>query len=272
MKKVSIVILNYLNYKDTIECVDSIIKMNYDIEGIVIVDNNSNNESFEVLSKKYKRINKIIVVKTGKNYGFAKGNNIGIHIARQKFHTDFILVVNNDVIFMQKDYLKNLLEKYSEKVGVIGSEIHSKGNKVQKEHEVYVTLWENLVLWIGDLLESKKAKKWKILLPDLHIEKKVKALHGCALLFTPDFFKYYQGFYSRTFLYNEEVILYLMCKKHNLVQKYVSNTFIYHKEDCSSELSFHNDCSAMSSYKWQSRKYAIWWIIKDKVHRHLTII
>ena len=46
-------------------------------------------------------------------------------------------------------------------------------------------------------------------------------LHGCTLLFTPDFFHWYHGFYKRTFLYGEEGILYLMCKCRNLRQIYV---------------------------------------------------
>ena len=43
MNKISIVVLNYLNYVDTIECVDSILEMKYKFEGIIIVDNNSKN-------------------------------------------------------------------------------------------------------------------------------------------------------------------------------------------------------------------------------------
>lgn len=37
----AIVVLSYLNYEDTIECVNSILDFNYPIKGIVIVDNNS---------------------------------------------------------------------------------------------------------------------------------------------------------------------------------------------------------------------------------------
>lgn len=50
MNKISIVVLNYLNYVDTIECVDSILEMKYKFEGIIIVDNNSKNKSYRVLN------------------------------------------------------------------------------------------------------------------------------------------------------------------------------------------------------------------------------
>ena len=96
-----------------------------------------------------------------------------------------------------------------------------------------------------------------------------KMLHGCALLFTPDFFKHYHGFYDRTFLYNEETILYLMCQKYGLKQEYVADTYVYHKEDQSSKMSFKNNNSVMSKYRFQGRKYVIWWIIKNKINRYI---
>lgn len=269
MNKVSIVILNYLNYLDTIECVESIFKMNYELEGIVIVDNHSHNESFKILSRKYKKYNKIVVVKTGSNYGFAKGNNIGIAIARQRFHTDFVLVVNNDTIFEQKDYLEKLLNHYEYGVGMIGSAIHLKGNVVQKE-EVYDISFQGTFRRFVKL-NLKKVQKdiWCFLIQNVKEKKEVKFLHGCIILFTPDFFKHYNGFYKRTFLYAEEPILYLMCKKYKLWQVYVHDIYIYHKEDQSSKMSFKNDFNTMEEYRRQSYIFLIWWIIKDNVYQRI---
>lgn len=262
MEKISIVLLNYLNYTDTLECVNSILDMEYELDGIVIVDNHSDNESFKILYKKYAQSDKIIVVRTGKNYGFAKGNNIGIRIARERFGSDFVFVANNDILFMEKDYFNKLLGNYSGGVGVIGSEIHTKGKRIQRRVSIPVTLHENLILYKRDFFIKYTKGIW-VSLPS-RPGYRVMALHGCALLLTPDFFKYYRGFYERTFLYNEEEILYFMCKKHDLEQIYVRDTYIYHKEDRSSELSFHNDNKVRSSYTLQSRKYVLWWIIKDK--------
>lgn len=262
MEKISIVLLNYLNYADTLECVNSILEMEYELNGIVIVDNHSSNESFKILYKTYAQNDKIIVVQAGKNYGFAKGNNIGIRIARERFGSDFIFVANNDILFTKKNYFDKLLENYSDGVGVIGSEIHTKGNHLQKRYSIPITLHENLVLYKRDFLR-KYTKSTGVSLPSRPWPR-VMALHGCALLLTPDFFKYYRGFYERTFLYREEEILYFMCKKYDLEQRYVRDTYIYHKEDKSSELSFHNDVKVRSSYVLQSRKYVLWWIVKDK--------
>lgn len=267
MEKISIVLLNYLNYTDTLECVNSILEMEYELAGIVIVDNHSNNGSFQKLYKKYAQSDKIIVVRTGKNYGFAKGNNIGIRIARERFGSDFIFVANNDILFMKQDYFDKLLENYSDGVGVIGSEIRTRGNRVQRRFSIPITVRENLVLYKRDFFIKHTKGSW-VSLPS-RPGPRVTALHGCALLLTPDFFKYYKGFYERTFLYSEEEILYFMCKKFDLEQRYVRDTYIFHKEDKSSELSFHNDNKVRSSYALQSRKYVLWWIIKDKLRTKL---
>lgn len=264
MKNLSIVLLNYLNYQDTIECVNSITEMDYEIVGIVIVDNHSDNDSFAILQREYSRDDKIIVVSAGKNYGFAKGNNIGINIARKKFYADFVFVANNDIIFTQKDYFKKLLSNYEEGIGVIGSAIHLKSNILQR-YSAYVTLKETLILFLHDYCLSHKKLLLDSLLPELREYLKVPMLHGSALLLTPSFFCHYGGFYERTFLYNEEIILYFMCKRFGLKQKYVDDTYIFHKEDKSSWMSFRNDQFIRSKYSMQSRKFVLWWILKNRI-------
>ena len=270
MKKISIVILNYINYKDTIERIESIFEMNYRYEGIVVVDNNSENESVKILNKKYKDNKKIIIVKARHNYGFAKGNNIGICIARRKFHTDFVFVVNNDTVFVKKDYFKRLLECYSDGIGVLGSEIHLKGNIIQKERFYDISVWGTLYNLLDLYLKKLDKTSWLLLFPENKCKKKVRVLHGCAVLFTPDFFKYYDGFYEKTFLYAEELILYLMCKKYGLRQLYVHDTYIYHKEDQSSQASFQNVPEIIWHYRIQSYKFLLWWTVKDKVNEILS--
>ncbi|MFG6346905.1 MAG: glycosyltransferase [Lachnospiraceae bacterium] len=265
MKKLSIVILNYLNYKDTIECVESVFEMGYDLEGIVIVDNHSSNNSYAVLKKKYKDYRNILVIQTGRNYGFAKGNNIGIMIARKRFKTDFVFVVNNDTIFKQKNYFEELLDKYESGVGVIGSKIYLKDGHIQEKEGYDISVKGSLNNLLQMYLVKYGKDLWSFVLPQTRHANMADVLHGCALLFTPDFFEHYNGFYDKTFLYSEEPILYLMCKKYKLKQLYVDSAYIYHKEDQSSEMSFQNKSEVMISYQAQSYKYLVWWIIKDKI-------
>lgn len=272
MINISIVILNYFNYWDTVECVDSIISMKYQISGIVIVDNNSKNESYLYLRKKYKRFQNISVIRTKKNLGFAKGNNVGIHYAKRKYESDFIMVVNNDTVFKDDNYFNNLLQHYEKGIGIIGSQIMLKDGSIQNRMTRYITLKETVVNYINLLCHYTGFEEWAFLFPKGDNEdRKTEILHGCALLFTPDFFRYYKGFYPRTFLYGEEIILYLMCKVHKLKQFYVGETYLFHKENQSTKLFIENCSKDSQGYYLQSYKWVIWWIIKSKLnHQYIS--
>lgn len=261
MARVAVVVLNYLNYTDTIECVDSILDMRYSICGIVIVDNGSYNDSVVRLEEKYRGKKSIHLVVSKKNTGYARGNNLGIDYARKKLKADFVLVVNNDTVFIDRNYVEGLLDRYERGVGVIGSGILLKDRKEQPPI-VYCLGLKDMILRYINILSSRRGSNFEF--PVYQGEKTV-ILHGCALLFTPDFFVRYRGFYKRTFLYEEEAILYLMCTYRGLKQVYAPEVKIYHKEDQSSLMSFQNDKLIMEKYAFESLKYVIWWGIKNQI-------
>ena len=263
MKRLVIVVLNYLNYQDTMECVDSILNMQYSISGIVIVDNGSNNKSFERLRERYIMEKQVYVIAGKKNKGYAKGNNLGVDYARKKLKAEFVLIVNNDTVFIDKQYIKNLLNRYEPGVGVIGSRILLKNGNEQMPLMFYLGMKDSLMRYMN-MFSLKYGSDFGF--PASQGNPQM-VLHGCALLFTPDFFKYYKGFYKRTFLYEEEAILFLMCKCKNLKQIYVPEAKIYHKEDQSSMMSFQNDGIIQRKYALQSEKYILLWILKYKISR-----
>ncbi|MCI8505908.1 MAG: glycosyltransferase family 2 protein [Lachnospiraceae bacterium] len=262
MYRLAIVVLNYLNYEDTIECVDSILKMQYPICGIVIVENGSHNASLRILKKTYKDIEQIRIIKSRKNRGYARGNNIGIIYARKHLKAEYVLIVNNDTVMIDKNYVKGLLNKYEPGVGVIGSRILLKNNKEQPPMLCYLGVRDSIFRYVNRLSE-KYGSNFDF--PETE-GKPAYILHGCTLLFTPDFFRRFQGFYKRTFLYCEEAVLYLMCQYKGLRQVYVPEVKIYHKEDQSSLMSFQNDKTVLNKYTVQSQKYVIWWAVKYRIH------
>src|SRR4030042_666389 len=93
--KISTVVLNYNGLSETLDCLNSLRKIqekNFTVETIV-VDNNSSNGSFEVLSK----LKGIEFISNSQNLGFSGGNNMGIKKAILK-NTDAVLILNNDTI------------------------------------------------------------------------------------------------------------------------------------------------------------------------------
>lgn len=261
--KVAIVILNYLNYKDTIECVNSALQQTYKIEKIIIVDNGSDNCSMIRLKRHYKENAKVKVIALKNNVGFARGNNVGIDYARKKTKVDFVLVVNNDTKFIDNEYLDKLIKAYEPGVGIIGSQILLPSGYVQDRCSCMLNMRECML----DYLNKFSFQRGGSFDFQINSSDRVEVLHGCALLFTPAFFKYYRGFYPKTFLYHEEEILYLMCRCKSLRQKYVVTTTIFHKEDQSSKLSFSNDFIIKEKYQYQSYKYVLLWILKCRLLR-----
>ena len=92
--KVAIIILNWNGKKDTLECLESVFKIEYGNFDVIVVDNGSNDGSVKAIQNKFPEVN---VLETGKNLGYAGGNNFGIRYALKK-GTDFILILNNDVV------------------------------------------------------------------------------------------------------------------------------------------------------------------------------
>jgi GT2 family glycosyltransferase len=87
------------------ECLSSLIKSSYPTN-ILVVDNNSSDNTREVISKKFPKIK---LVNSGSNIGYAGGNNFGIKIA-QKENPEYIFLLNPDAT-VQKDCLKNLISR-----------------------------------------------------------------------------------------------------------------------------------------------------------------
>ena len=121
MKLICTVILNYNNYDDTKECIDSIIRMQFSSDytnKIVLIDNCSTDESGERLYHLYGE--KIVYLKSDFNCGYAAGNNIGIRYSVEQ-GANYICVLNNDTVAFENCILPcvEYLEEYPN-TGFIG--------------------------------------------------------------------------------------------------------------------------------------------------------
>ena len=79
--KTAIVILNYNDYETT-SCMLNQIKDYKSLDLIVIVDNKSKDNSYNKL-KKYEN-NKVKIIQTKENKGYANGNNYGLKYLENK--------------------------------------------------------------------------------------------------------------------------------------------------------------------------------------------
>ncbi|MFZ3059453.1 MAG: glycosyltransferase family 2 protein [Candidatus Methanoperedens sp.] len=88
-QKVSIVVVNYNGKKYLNACLSSMENQTYHDFEVIFVDNASTDTSVEYVKAHFPSVR---IIENEKNYGFAKGNNIGIKEAKG----DLIATLNND--------------------------------------------------------------------------------------------------------------------------------------------------------------------------------
>ncbi|MEY8870691.1 glycosyltransferase family 2 protein [Gaetbulibacter jejuensis] len=119
----SIIIVNYNGEKYLSDCLESIEKQcqGFSYE-IIIWDNDSKDNSIEFLQDNY--IDKIKLIASKDNLGFAGGNNAAAKYAKGKY----LLLLNNDTILLNP--LKSILELMNKdsRIGVLGIKMLN-GNK-----------------------------------------------------------------------------------------------------------------------------------------------
>jgi len=125
MIKYCFVILHYNAIKETEKCIESIHRIeNQDEIAIVIVDNASPNGTGKQLVAKYNDKKQIHIMLRENNDGFSKGNNDGCRYAIDRWHPQFLIVANNDVEFIQRDFTRRIEEEYQRSLfDILGPDI-----------------------------------------------------------------------------------------------------------------------------------------------------
>ena len=92
---------------------------------VIVIDNNSEDETVQYISEHFKNVQ---LIKSDKNIGFGKANNLGIKYALQKDY-DYVFLLNQDA-YLQEESLQKLLSFQIEnpEFGIL-SPIHMNGKK-----------------------------------------------------------------------------------------------------------------------------------------------
>ena len=90
--RVTVIVLSWNGREDTLACLESLGTVDYSNWEVIVVDNDSQDDSVEAIRKRFPEIT---VIEAGGNLGFAGGNNLGIDAAL-KSGSDYILLLNND--------------------------------------------------------------------------------------------------------------------------------------------------------------------------------
>ena len=94
--KTGLIILNYNDWKRTAKLAESSAMID-EIDHVCIIDNCSTDDSFYNLQKKAN--DKIVVLQSQHNGGYAAGNNVGARCLIEKYGVDVLFIANPDVVF-----------------------------------------------------------------------------------------------------------------------------------------------------------------------------
>ncbi len=123
---VYIIVLNYNRRDDTLECLESLFRIDYPNYIVLVVDNASSDGTAEAVRKAYPDAE---VLENEKNLMYAGGNNEGIKLALAK-GAEWVLLLNNDTV-VDKRLLPEMLKAADKRpdAGVIGPMIYYYSSK-----------------------------------------------------------------------------------------------------------------------------------------------
>ncbi|MBI1745445.1 MAG: glycosyltransferase family 2 protein [Acidobacteria bacterium] len=118
---VYIIVLNWNGWKDTLECLESCQKLTYPRFRMVVVDNDSSDDSTTQIRARFMDLP---LIETSENLGFAGGNNAGIQYALEQ-GAECVWLLNNDTV-VAPDTLTELMAllQSDARVGIAGSKVY----------------------------------------------------------------------------------------------------------------------------------------------------
>lgn len=221
--KNAIVIVNYNDYKTTKRLIDNI-KEYHILDLIVVVDNNSNDNSYSKL--KELESNKINIIKTDENNGYSSAINYGCDYILTKYKKCNIAISNSDIIIKKEEDLKTLFSYLNKDIVVVGPTI--------VQNEELLRGWK-IPSYKDDLASNlpnhRKYEKKNLYYPDSYYKDDISyvdAVSGSFFLITSDFYEKMNRFDEKVFLYYEENILAKKVKALNKKTIVVNNIKIIH--------------------------------------------
>ena len=119
--KVSVITVNWNNFNDSAECLESLRKTTHPNFEVIVVDNGSGGDDVSLLKQRFGDSIRLIV--NDKNSGFAGGCNIGIKDALAR-GADYVVLLNNDTV-VAPDFIEGLVRvaQSDERVGIAGGKV-----------------------------------------------------------------------------------------------------------------------------------------------------
>lgn len=241
---ISIIILNWNGWEDTIECLKSIDESVGVEWTAVIADNGSFNDSVERITEflRTRKFGRSLVIREGEaledklnnkdvllyclneNYGFAKGNNLGIKLLAGQ-NVDFYWILNNDTVIEKESMkiLQSFMEEYPYYLACTPQiRYFSPSNRI----------WNCGGKLFFGLRKYYYEGQENVVFKKNHFD--ISFVTGCALFIKPELLDENGGLFTERFFFGEEDFeLSLRMKEKRMRMACCTKSIIYHKVNAS---------------------------------------
>ncbi|TDE04107.1 glycosyltransferase family 2 protein [Flavobacterium hiemivividum] len=225
--QLSVIILNY-NVRYFLElCVLSVQSALEHIDGeIIVVDNNSEDDSCQMMKLRFPNVK---LIENRDNYGFPKGNNIGVAIAQG----EYICILNPDTVVAEDTFTKVLaFAKKQKNLGNVGVKlIDGAGNFLPESKRGVPTPFVALTKMLGLYKLFPKVKVFGEYYAQ-HISEnetaRVDILVGAFMLMKRDLYQELGGFDEDCFMYSDDIDLSFRMLQTGKCNYYYHETTVIH--------------------------------------------
>ena len=189
---------------------------NLDVE-VIVVDNNSQDDSCQIVKQMFPEVN---LIQNTKNYGFSKGNNIGVAQAKG----EYICILNPDTVVAEDTFVKLLkFADQQENLGMVSCKLIDGKGKYLPESKRNVPV----VRVAFQKMTGNSSNYYANHLSENEIGK-IDVLVGAFMLMKKDVYNAVNGFDEDYFMYGEDIDLSYKVLKANYNNYYFGDTTIIH--------------------------------------------
>ena len=235
---VSIIILNYNAGKLLLDCVESILKSDFKNYEIIVVDNNSKDESHLICKEKFEEIK---LIENSQNFGFCEGNNIGAKNAKG----EFIIIINPDTT-VTPNWINEFLKANKEN----GDGIYQPKIISLEDKKTILSTGNMIHLFGFGFARDKGNLKTK----NVENVEKITYSSGTCIFTTKKLFEKIGMFDSFLFLYHDDLDLSWRASMQKIDSFYVPTITVFHKESY--------------NFQWSSKKF--YWLERNRKYCILT--
>lgn len=253
---VYVVVLNWCNAADTIECLESVIDSGGSrVAGIVLCDNDSSDDSIprvrdwansrglslpehiwqdEAFVAQLSSgpvgmdsvASRIHLVHTGGNLGFAGGNNVGIEFVRRHAPYNFIFLLNNDAL-LDDGTVDAMCRRFDDpRIGMCGATVRYFHARDKVQARGGATYWPVF----GRARHIDAGESASATCDPAAVEARLDYILGAALMISRECIESIGVMDERYFLYYEEVDWATRARRHGFTLGFAPTAVVYHKE------------------------------------------